>query len=546
MNSTFPRRRFLVTTAAMGGLTLVGEGRIVCGEDASNGGNEGAKAPIVDPRDFGAVGDGTTLATTAIQKAIDHVAEQGGGTVRISEGKWLSGTIYLANGVTLTLDAEATLLGSRKIDDYGAPRTVIRPDGTKEEVRIRAMIAGVGLRHVAIRGEGTIDGQGDAFRYRDRPRPMCIRMTDCEDVLIEGVRMRASGSWMQHYRTCRRLVVRGIDVFNHVAYNNDGLDVDSCSDVCISDCRIHSDDDAIVLKSLSQEPCENITIANCKVSSHCNALKLGTESGGGFKNIRIADCTVRSPEGTEVTFGRQRGLAGIALELVDGGQLENVDVGNVDIDGVSVAVFIRLGNRARIYGKGETPGVGTLRNVALHNIKAAHTSDIGCSITGLPGHNVENVVLRNIAVAFDGGGERKAVDREIPERADSYPESIMFGMLPAYGFFCRHVRNLVFENITLSLHKADFRHAMVFDDVANLQVDKFRADSPKGAAPLLRLDHVQQALIRHSHVPETAEAFVAVTSPDTRAVLLSGNDVPAGIPAVVCGDGVPEDAVTVR
>lgn len=196
--------------------------------------------------------------------------------------------------------------------------------------------------------------------------------------------MRNAGSWMQHYRFCQRLTVRGIDVFNHVAFNNDGLDIDSCSDVHVIDCRIHSDDDAIVLKSLSQRPCENVTITNCKVSSHCNALKLGTESGGGFRNIRIADCVVRSPEGTKVTFGRQRGLAAIALELVDGGQLEKIDVSNIDIDGVSVAIFMRLGNRARIYGDGDRPGVGTLRNVTLQDIKATNTSDVRLSGNQVP------------------------------------------------------------------------------------------------------------------------------------------------------------------
>ena len=205
-----------------------------------------------------------------------------------------------------------------------------------------------------------------------------------DEQAIEGVRMRNAGSWMQHYRFCQRLTVRGIDVFNHVAFNNDGLDIDSCSDVHVIDCRIHSDDDAIVLKSLSQRPCENVTITNCKVSSHCNALKLGTESGGGFRNIRIADCVVRSPEGTKVTFGRQRGLAAIALELVDGGQLEKIDVSNIDIDGVSVAIFMRLGNRARIYGDGDRPGVGTLRNVTLQDIKATNTSDVRLSGNQVP------------------------------------------------------------------------------------------------------------------------------------------------------------------
>lgn len=545
MTTTFHRRRFLATAAA-GGLAAAARNTMAGDTETDAPAATPSTAPTVDPREFGAVGDGATPATAAIQQAIDRVAELGGGTVRLPEGKWLIGTVYLADGVTLLLDREATLLGSRDIDDYGTPRKFVRPDGTEGEARTRAMIAGVGLRHVAIRGEGTIDGQGDAFRDRKRPRPRCIHLIDCEDILVEGVRLRDAGSWVQHYRFCRRLTVREIDVFAHVTYNNDGLNIDSCSDVCITDCRVHSDDDAIVLKSISRRPCENVTVTNCKVSSHCNALKLGTESGGGFKNIRIADCEVRSPEGTEVIFGRQRGLAAIALELVDGGRLENVDVSNIDIDGVSAAIFLRLGNRARVYDGSEKPGVGTFRNVALHDITATNTSAIGCSITGIPGHDVENVVLRNVQVGFDGGGDRELATREIPEREGAYPESTMFGELPAYGFFCRHARNLTFENVQLSLNEADFRHAMVFDNVENLRIDGLAADSSEGAAPLVRLSGVRQAMIRGVRVPETAEAFVEATSSQTRAVLLSENEVPEGVPVLHRAPEVPEDAVSVQ
>jgi polygalacturonase len=546
MNHALHRRRFLATATA-GGLAVLGKDQEIQGAEGDWPSCPAvpSAAPVVDPREFGAVGDGTTSATAAIQKAIDRVAALGGGTVRLTEGRWLSGTFYLADGVTLLLQRGAILLGSRQIDDYGTPRTVVQPDGTEIEVRTRALIAGVGLKHVALRGEGTIDGQGDAFRDRKSPRPKCIHLIDCSDVLVEGVRMRDAGSWMQHYRYCERLTIRGIDVFSHVTYNNDGLNIDSCRDVWITDCRVHSDDDAIVLKSLSRRPCENVSITHCTISSHCNALKLGTESGGGFKNIRIADCQVCSPQGTQVIYGRQRGLAAIALELVDGGRLENVDVSNLDIDGVSVAIFLRLGNRARLYDGGEKPGIGTLRNVSLHDITATNTGDIGCSITGLPDHCVENVVLRNVRVGFDGGGGRELASRQIPERADAYPESTMFGQLPAYGFFCRHARNLVFENVSLSLNQADLRHALVFDDVRNLTIDGLAADSPAGAAPLMRLSDVRQATVRGVRVPETAEAFVEASSARTGAVSLIGNEVPESVPVVIRGPDVSEHAVTV-
>jgi len=326
----------------------------------------GAEA-VYDVRDYGAEADGKILCTQAIQTAIDECAAGGGGTVYFPPGKWLSGTLYLGNHVTLRLDSGSTLLGSRDPNDYARRRG---------DFHSWSLIAGKGLENIAIRGSGTIDVQGSAFRWKDRSRPKGIYIESCRDILIEGVAMRSAGSWMQHYFDCDRLAVRDISVFNHVAYNNDGLNIDSCRDVRITGCVIDSDDDAIVLKSRSLKPCENVTIANCVVSSHCNAIKMGTESGGGFQNL--------------------------ALEIVDGGTLDRVAISNIVIKGVSVPIFMRLGNRARQYGPGAAkPGVGTFRNVVVNNIVATQVSSIGCSITGLPGgHRIENVSLSNISRTY--------------------------------------------------------------------------------------------------------------------------------------------------
>ncbi len=513
-----------------------------------------AAEEVLDVREFGAVGDGETMDTQAIQEAIDEAAARGGGTVRLPEGRFLSGTIYLADGVTLHLDRQATLVGSREADDYATPRQIRRPDGSEEEVRVRALIGGVGLTNVAIRGEGTIDGQGDAFFWGfprpsplPVPRPRGIYLIDCRNVLVEGVRMRHAGSWMQHYRFCEGVTIRDIDVFNHATYNNDGLNIDSSRDVTITGCRIDSDDDAIVLKSLSLRPVENVTITDCVVSSHCNALKLGTESGGGFKNVRIADITVHSPRETTAIYGRDRGLAAIALELVDGGRLENVHVSNVDIDGVSAAIFLRLGNRARVYeADAAEPGVGTFRNVVLSDITAVNTGEIGCSITGIPGHQVENVVLRNIDIGFDGGGTREQAEREIPEREEAYPESTMFGVLPAYGFFCRHAKNLVFENLTLRTDTADLRHAMVFDRVEQVSVDGLDASVSEGAAAMLRLSDVRHAAFRGVAVPEAAEVLAQAGGEDTRGVVIGPLDLPESIVPLAADDDLADDAVKVE
>jgi len=192
---------------------------------------------------FDAKPDGKILCTQAIQNAVDQCAENGGGTVYFPAGTWLTGTIYLENNITLWLDSGCLLIGSKEKKDYGRPRKLHSTEN--ETFSYWAIIAGKNLKNIAICGRGTIDGQGSNFKYKNGPRPKNIYLENCSDVLIEGINMRSAGSWMQHYRQCDRLTIRDISVFNHVSYNNDGLNIDSCRDVTITGCRVDSDDDAI-------------------------------------------------------------------------------------------------------------------------------------------------------------------------------------------------------------------------------------------------------------------------------------------------------------
>jgi len=506
-----------------------------------------AAGRVIDVRDYGAKPDGKTLCTPSIQKAIDHCAAEGGGTVRLPAGTWLCGTIYMESHVTLSLDSGCTLLGSPDPNDYAHERILPRENGEKESFRCWAIVAGKNLENVAIGGRGTIDGGGSAFLWKGSGRPKGIYLIDCRDVLVENLSMRNAGSWMQHYRLCRGLVVRGITVFNHATYNNDGLNVDSCRDVRISNCLVDSDDDAVVLKSLSNRPCRNVAITNCVIRSHCNAIKMGTESGGGFQNIAVSNCTIQSPRDSEAIYGRQRGLAGIALEIVDGGKLDRVAVSNIVIEGVSVAIFMRLGNRARQYEEGdEQPGVGTFQNVVVSNVVAVDTSQIGCSITGLPGHKIENVSLSNINLGFEGGGTKEDAFKDVPEKPESYPESTMFGVLPAYGFYCRHVKNLRLDNVRLETDQPDARHALVCDDVEDLAIDGLDAACWEDAEAIVRLRQVKGALIRGCRPPATVDVFLRLEGDATRGVVLAGNDLSRAGKVVDAAPEVPEDALSRR
>lgn len=478
-----------------------------------------------DVRDFGAKPDGKTPATASIQKAIDACTANGGGTVYLPPGVFYSGTIFLKNNVTLWLESGCTLLGSGDLADYPENRTAVR--SYTDNYVSKSLIAGENLENVAIRGRGTIDGNGGKYRWsKYLTRPYVIRLVKCRNVLVEGVLLQNSPMWMQHYLACDRVTLRGLTVIDVGGANNDGVDIDACHDVIISDCNFDSDDDAITLKSTLNRACENVAITNCIAASRCNPIKMGTESNGGFKNITIANCTVARPHHTLDPDSKLRGLAGIALEIVDGGTLDRVTINNVAMTGVNVPIFLRLGNRARPFEKdGPKPGMGSFRNVIISNVIATGASKIGCSITGLPGFPIENVTLSNVNLAFDGDGGKESASRKIPELPEQYPESGMFGTLPAYGFYCRHVKGLKFDNLQLRTDKPDQRPALVCDDVESLSINGLDAETSSEAASLLRLTQVRGALIRGCRAPVGTGVFLKMEGESSERIVLAGNDL---------------------
>ena len=463
---------------------------------------------VYDIRSYGATPGGETLCTAAIQKAVNQCAASGGGTVYFPPAAWLSGTVALRSHVTLQLDAGCRLLASSNPADY--PDAAFDGHSHKKISTARGLLCGQDLEDVTICGQGTIDGCGANARWKEEKQPpMVIRLVRCRDVLVENVSLRNSPTWMQLYRACERVRIRGITVNNHVHHGNDGLDIDDCRDVLVSDCRIDSDDDAICLKSTSRRPCENVTISNCVVSSDSNAIKAGTDSKGGFRNITITNCAISSPVGPKAfgtvptalraIGGRERGLAGVALELVDGGTLENVAVTNLVIDGVITPIFLRLGNRGwPIHKDMPKAGVGTFRNVVLSNIVATHAWKVGCSISGIAGHPIENVQLSNIQITLDGGGTRSDSHVAVREMEESYPECTKFGILPAYGFFCRHAAGLKLCDVRLRTALPDLRHAVICEDVKGLVLDGLDVQPAGGAAAAIRLLQCPGAQVRNS------------------------------------------------
>ena len=441
-----------------------------------------------DVRSFGAAGDGRTKDTAAIQRAIDSAHAAGGGTVRVPAGVYLSGTLFMKDHVTIHLDNGTTLLGSTDIADY--PKTVPEFRSYTDNYVYQSLLYGENVHDVSIVGEGAIDGQGKSFP-REHPtraygeRPYLIRLVSSRQIRVAGITLRDSPMWVQHYLACDRVTIDGITVHSLVNANNDGIDIDCCSDVRIANCSITSGDDAIVLKSTGDRACKNVTVSNCVLSTRCNGLKLGTESNGNFEDITFSNCVLHDVR-----------LAGIALEMVDGGVLQRVAVSNITMNGVGAAIFLRLGNRARPYKDDmPRPGMGQFRDVKISHVIATVAQPTGCALAGLPDHPLEDVSLSDITLVFPGG-RREAAPRSVPEVPAAYPEYRMFGPLPAYGFYCRHVRGLSLSNIDVRCVEPDSRPAYVCDDVHDLTMLHCRADDGAGTSPVVVLRDVEGAFLQ--------------------------------------------------
>jgi hypothetical protein len=231
---------------------------------------------------------------------------------------------------------------------------------------------------------------------------------------------------------------------------------------------------------------------------------MGTESTGGFKDIVISNCVIYDTR-----------LAAIALEIVDGGTMDRVQISNITANGAGGAFFMRLGNRARHHlalGSGggreyffpeneklEKVAMGCMENITISNFKCMGADTIGCAISGIPGFEIQNVTLRDVHVSFSGDGAGKPLLSEVPENAADYPEYKMFGKLPAYGIYARHIKNLSLHNVRLDYQQVEQRPALVFDDVDGLELYNLHLEDPAGDGPAVLYNHTRNLKKDHDY-----------------------------------------------
>jgi len=476
---------------------------------------------------FGASGNGVRINTEAIQSAIDACHETGG-IVVVPAGQFVTGTIHMKSNVHLKLDYGAVLKGSPDIEDY--PFHSSSHKIGHEENRYRTLIHADRAENIGISGAGTIDGNGGSpvFNVEQDSAvagPTVIRFINCRKVIVENVRLVNSPMWMQQYVGCEDLRINGIIVHNHVNKNNNGLDIIGCRDVIISDCDISSDDDGICLKTVSGSPNENISISDCIVRSNCNAIKIGAETTADQRYIVIKNCVVARTGVFSEIWKREIGTGGFVIESVGGGTVEQVMVSDMVVTGVYTPLFIRLGSGGRKSDKDNSgPLVGQLKDVSITNFNGQSERSPECSVTGIPGHPIENLELNNVTIHAPGGGEASMVDMEIPEIIETYSQSKLFGHnLPAYGIYFRHINGMKLINVSIFIEQPDHRSAVYLEDVDGVDFNTFRAKAFPEIDALIKLADAVNINIKGTVVHPDASVFLKVAGNKSSKIVLQDN-----------------------
>ncbi|WP_251551554.1 glycoside hydrolase family 28 protein [Neobacillus muris] len=441
-----------------------------------------AASSIYDIRDFGGAGDGTTLNTKAILKAVEACSGAGGGTVYVPAGVFLTGAVILKSNVNLYVEAGATLLFSNDVNEY--PVVDSRWEGVKRQVYASCIYA-ENAENISVTGRGTLDGNGkfwwELFRRKENeyPRPKLVSFDHCSHVLISGVKMIHSPSWTVNPICCEDVTVHNISIVNPAnSPNTDGIDPESCRNVRISDCHIDVGDDCIAIKAGTEDtaervPCENITIANCTMIHGHGGVVLGSEMSGDIRNVTVSNCVF---EGTDrgIRLKSRRGRGGV---------VEDVRVNNIVMKGVICPFIANLyyfcgprGNDKYVWDKNpypiteETPA---FRRIHFSNITAREVSAAAGFLYGLAEMYVEDITFDQVSVAM-------------AEDAEPGMPAMMAELEPMKqrGFFCSNVRDIRFNQVTVSNHEGP---AFYVENGEDIEVTGCRTKHPRTNDPMVVL-----------------------------------------------------------
>lgn len=440
-------------------------------------------------RDYGAKGDGKTLDSPAIDKAIEACVKQGGGKVVLPAGTYLSGSIHMKSNVELHLQSGCVILAaSQSMGAYDKSETFGFPeyqDGGHTYFH-NSLIWAEGQENISITGHGMIDGlgltkkdtekggnvQGGSIGAGDK----AIAFKQCKNILIRDITIYRGGHFAIIVTGCERGTIDNVTIDT----NRDGIDIDCCKYITLTNCKVNTpNDDAIVLKSSyalkRAVPCEHILVTNCIVTGYklgtfldgtyvpekvnwvCGRIKLGTESNGGYRDITISNCTCMYS-------------SGLAFEEVDQGLMDNIVVTNIALNHVHhYPIYITTGCRNR--GPKEVTEPSRGQNIMISNVQALDCDSLaGIIITGMENAPLKNISLSNIFVEYRGGGTADMAQKKYREQGTNYPEPRWAGPTPSYGLFARHIDGLKLRDIIFALKKDDGRPAVMLENVKNLDM----------------------------------------------------------------------------
>jgi len=449
--------------------------------------------PTYSILDYGATGDGKTNDTAAIQKAIDACTAAGGGRVLVPAGgkTYRSGTFALKSNVELYIERGAVIQASGDWADYkpllnvgalagGAVRAEV-PDSS-------ALVTAQGAENVAIRGGGVIDGGGRLFIQQDlgyiyvmpRERPFTLFLIGCTNLTIQDIVLRDGALWTLRLSGCQDVLIHGIRIQNDLKLpNNDGIDLDRCRNVRISDCHIVSGDDCICLKTCEETaqygPCENITVTGCTLVSTSSALILGAECRSPIRNVVFDSCVVQSSH------------RGLAIHLSEENDIENVLFSNMIVE---TRIF-----HERWWGRGEPiyitaipwdeeRKIGHVRHVRFSNVLCR--SENGVFIQGWEPGLVEDILLENVRIQMEKWSKWPGGRQDLrPCPGEGLPEH------PTAGVFIKNAQEVTLRNCQVTWGTnppAYFRHALEAHGVAGLTLENFQghAAHPEKHVAILR------------------------------------------------------------
>ncbi len=505
---------------------------------------------IFNVRDFGATGDGKTIDSPAINKAIEAAAAAGGGLVLFPAGTYLSFSIHLKSHVYLHLLEGSTILAAASplpgettgynggVYDAAEPKTDFDPyQDYGHNHWHNSLIWGEEIHDFGITGTGLIYGKGLSFGAGREPRgdyPLyraeqpgvgnkAIALKNCRNVQFRDFSVLKGGHFAFLLTGVDNLICDNLTVDT----DRDGFDIDCCQNVRVSNCTVNSPwDDGICPKSSYalgyNRPTRNLTIDSCWVTGcfelgtvldgtrkkfvegqrgvfHTGRIKCGTESNGGFINVAITNCVFE-------------GCNGYALESVDGALLEDIAISNTTMrDIYSGPLFMRLG--ARLRGPKETTKVGTMRRIAISNLVCYNAPLKNCSVlSGIPGYAIEDVKLSNIYIHTVGGATADMAAIVPGEWEQKYPDPGMFGPMPASGFFLRHMKNVEMSHVEIANAMPDARPAFHLQDVE--RADFFAITAPRSAVGAFALNNVKDLRIGWSR----AAADTVLATADKKTV----------------------------